>query len=150
MHTPTLFPPTELDPQIICASPEPTPRDTRDLDATHDDTVVFSRLGMQPVTLREVAPPTGEFFEYLFAEWCDEEITDWATIHLEHVAQVRADVYARLIADLDTSDYCQLHSTEALHTGVLLRDLIARTIDDETRSAACAAIWAAVATRART
>lgn len=150
MNTPTLFPPTELDPRIVVATAEPEPRDTRALDAAHDVTPLFSRIGFGPITLREVAPPTGEFVEYLFAEWCDEEITKWAKTNLDQIAALRAEVYTRLVGELDTLGYMGSHSAPALMNGTSMRELIARSLENETKQAACAAIYAAVAERART
>lgn len=149
MHTPTLFTPTRLDPRIVVATADPTPRDTRALDAAHDDTVLFSRPRMKRVTLREVAPPTGEFVEYLFAEWCDEEITDWATEHLEQVAQIRASAYTGLAATLDWPDLLEGAHNRAMGRGTTVRSEIVQMLEAETKSAACAAIYAAVAQKAR-
>lgn len=150
MHTPTLFPPATLDPRIIVATAEPEPRDTRDLDATHDATTLLARPRMRRVTLREVAPPTGEFHEYLFAEWCDEEITDWATGHLEEVAHIRASVYTDLANSIDWPDLLEDAHNKAMGRGTSVRSETVQMIEDRTKSEACAAIYAAVAERART
>lgn len=149
MHTPTLFPPATLDPRIVVATAEPEPRDTRALDAAHDDTVLFTRPRMRRVTLREVAPPTGEFVEYLFAEWCDEEIADWAAEHLEEIAHIRASVYTELANALDWPDLLEDAHNKAMGRGTSVRSETVQMIEDRIKSAACAAIYAAVARKVR-
>ncbi|MCT2300204.1 hypothetical protein ACQREA_16475 [Dietzia cinnamea] len=149
MHTPTLFPPATLDPRIIVATAEPEPRDTRALDAAHDATPLLARPGMKRVRLREVAPPTGEFVEYLFAEWCDEEIADWATEHLEEIAHIRASVYTDLADKINWPDLLEDAHNKAMGRGTSVRSETVQMIEDRIKSAACAAIYAAVARKAR-
>lgn len=150
MHTPTLFPKARLDPRIVVATVDPTPRDTRVLDSAHDDTVLFARPRMRRVTLREVAPPTGEFVQYLFTEWCDEEITDWAREHLKDIAQLRAEAYVDAADALDRADLYERAHNRAMGRGTTVRSELVQMLHAETKNAACATIYAAVARRART
>ncbi|PZT90874.1 MAG: hypothetical protein DI630_30245 [Gordonia sp. (in: high G+C Gram-positive bacteria)] len=149
MYGPTLFP-RNPGPATLVAATLPNPADTSELDARHDRKVLFPLTGMKGVTLKDVAPPTGEFCEYLFAEWCDEEITDWATANLARIAGLRADIYSRTVDELDRDVYLELADSRAMGRGTTVRSELAGLLEETTKSAACAALYAAVAQQART
>lgn len=148
MYGPTLFPRNPAPSNLIVAT-LPSPADTRELDARHDRTVLFSLPRVKGVTLGEVAPPTGEFVEYLFAEWCDEEITDWAADNLALVAGLRADLYATAVDTLDRGVYLELAHNRAMGRGSTVRSELVGLLEGTVKSDVCAALYAAVARQAR-
>lgn len=149
MYGPTLFP-RNPGPATLVAATMPNPADTSELDARHDRKVLFPMAGMKGVTLKEVAPPTGEFCEYLFAEWCDEEITDWASSHLPQIAGLRADAYAAAVAALDRNVYLELADSRAMGRGTTVRSELVGLLEETVKTDVSAALYAAVARQART
>lgn len=148
MYGPTLFPPAARHPQMIVAT-MPNPADTSELDARHDRKALFPIPRVKGVTLGEIAPPTGEFVEYLFAEWCDEEITDWANANLALVAGLRADLYTDAVNALDRDVYLELSDSRAMGRGTTVRSELVGLLEETTKSDVCAAIYAAVSHQAR-